>query len=78
MPSRTGSTRAHALVRLQLEAPIPDNANLHQLQEQVADCVREANRREAIEPDELISTVVDAVARDYFQYTLRKQGRPRG
>ena len=65
MPSRNETARAHA--RLQLETPISDDANLLKLQEQVADYVREAKRRDPTEPNELISTVIDAVARDYFR-----------
>jgi len=72
MPSRNETARAHA--RLQLETPISDDANLLKLQEQVADYVREAKRRDPIptEPNELISTVIDAVARDYFRHAIRK------
>jgi hypothetical protein len=75
MPSKNGSTRAHALVRLQLDAPIPDDESLLKLQEQAADYVREAKLRDPSENNELISTVVDAVARDYFQHANRKQRR---
>jgi hypothetical protein len=42
------------------------------LQEQAAEYIRESKRRDALEPDELISAVIDAVARDYFQHVLRK------
>jgi hypothetical protein len=73
MPLRNESTRAHA--RLQLETPISDNANLLKLQEQVADYVREVKRRDPSEPNELVSTVVDAVARAYFRHAIRKQRR---
>jgi hypothetical protein len=76
MPSRNESTRAPA--RLQLEVPISDDANLLKLQEQAADYVYEAKRRNPSEPDELISTVVDAVARDYFRYAIRKLQRRAG
>src|SRR6266446_10661658 len=44
MPLRNESARAQ--VRLQLETPISDDASLHKLQEQVADYVREAKRRD--------------------------------
>jgi hypothetical protein len=73
MPSRNETARAHA--RLQLETPISDDANLLKLQEQVADYVREAKRRDPTEPNELISTVIDAVARDYFRHAIRKHRR---
>ena len=73
MPSRNETARAHA--RLQLETPISDDANLLKLQEQAATYLYEAKRRDASEPNELISTVVDAVARDYFRHAIRKQRR---
>jgi hypothetical protein len=73
MPSRNETARAHA--RLQLETPISDDANLLKLQEQVADYVREAKSRDPTEPNELISTVIDAVARDYFRHAIRKHRR---
>jgi hypothetical protein len=73
MPSRNETARAHA--RHQLETPISDDANLLKLQEQVADYVREAKRRDPTEPNELISTVIDAVARDYFRHAIRKHRR---
>ena len=73
MPSGNESTRAHA--RLQLETPLPDDVNLLKLQEQAADYVREAKRRDASESYELVSTVVDAIARDYFRHSVRKQRR---
>jgi hypothetical protein len=73
MPSRNESECARA--RLQLEAPISDEMNLLKLQEQVEDFVREAKRRDASVPDELVSTVVDTVARDYFRHAILKQRR---
>jgi hypothetical protein len=75
MPSRNEATRAYA-ARLQLEkTPISDDANLLKLQEQAATYLYEAKRRDASEPNELISTVVDAVARDYVRHAIRKQRR---
>jgi hypothetical protein len=73
MPSRNESARA--LARLQLETPISNDANLLNLQKQVEDFVREARRRDASEPNELVSTVVDTVARDYFRHAILKQRR---
>jgi hypothetical protein len=73
MPSRNESARA--LARLQLETPISNDANLLSLQKQVEDFVREARRRDPSEPNELISTVVDTVARDYFRHAILKQRR---
>ena len=73
MPSRNESARA--LARLQLETPISNDANLLNLQKQVEDFVREARRRDPSEPNELLSTVVDTVARDYFRRAILKQRR---
>ena len=74
MPSRNESARA--LARLELEAPISDDdANLLNLQKQVEDFVREARHRDPSEPNELVSTVVDTVARDYFRRAILKQRR---
>ena len=72
MPSRDGFKRAHA--RLLSETPISDDATLF-LQEQVADFIREAKRRDPSEPDELISTVVDGLARNYFDHVIRTRRR---
>jgi len=71
MPSRNESTRAAA--RLQQEAPISDDASLLEVQQQAAEYVREAKRRAPAEPDELVSSLLDAVARDYFRHAVRKQ-----
>ena len=71
MPSGNESTRASA--RLQLETPISDDASLLEVQEQAAEYVREARRRAPSEPDELVSSVLDAVARDYFHHVIKKQ-----
>jgi hypothetical protein len=73
MPSRKESTFARE--RLQLETPICDDASLLKLEEEVAEYLREAKRRDALRPDELVSPVVDAVARGYFLHVLRKQAR---
>jgi hypothetical protein len=73
MPSRNESARA--LARLQLETPISNDTNLLNLQKQVEDFVREARRRDPSEPHELVSTVVDTVARDYFRHAILKQRR---
>jgi hypothetical protein len=73
MPSRNESARAQA--RLQLQTPISDDASLPKLPEQVADYVREAKHRDPSEPNELISTVLDEVARDYFRHHAKKQRR---
>jgi hypothetical protein len=63
MPSRGEIMRARD--RLQLATPICDYANLLKLDEEVAEYVREAKRSDHLRPDELVSTVVDGVARSY-------------
>ena len=72
MPTRREPARAHE--RLRLAAPICDDASLVKVEQDVAEYLREANRREA-RPDELLSAVIDAVARSYFRHMLRKQER---
>jgi len=73
MPSRNESS--HAIARLQLETPISDDASLFEVQEQAAEYVREARRRAPSEPDELVCSVMDAIARDYFRHAIEKQRR---
>jgi hypothetical protein len=73
MPSRNETTRA--LERLRLAAPICDDATLVKLEEDVAEYLREAKRRDASGPYELISTALDKVARKYFRHLILKQAR---
>ena len=76
MASPNEGVRSRA--RLQQETPISEDASLLVLQEQAAEYIRESKRRDTSEPDELISAVVDAVARGYFQHVLRKKLRRGG
>jgi hypothetical protein len=73
MPTRRESTRARE--RLQLATPIFDDASLSKLEKEVAKTLREAKRRDLLGPDEPVSTLIDAVARNYFRHILRKQAR---
>ena len=73
MPSQNEIMRARD--RLQSATPICDDASLLKLNEEVAEYVREAKRDDHLRPDELVSTVVDGVARSYFSYMLRRQAR---
>ena len=73
MPSRSETMRAFE--RLRLATPICEDASLVKLEEDVAEYLREAKRRDASGPDELISTVVEKVARKYFRHILRTQAR---
>jgi hypothetical protein len=63
MPSRNESARA--LARLELEAPISDDANLLNLQKHAEDFVREEKRRDPSESNDLVSTMVDTAARTF-------------
>jgi hypothetical protein len=74
MSSRNEGARAPP-PSIQLKTPVSDDAALHKLQDQAANYVREAKRLNPSEPDELLSTVMDAVARDYFRHLLRKHRR---
>ena len=73
MPSRNEWALARA--RLQSEAPISDDVDLIKLQEQAAEYVCEAKRRDPSVSNELVSTMVDAVARRYFEHVIRKKQR---
>jgi len=73
MPSGRESTRARE--RLQLATPICDDASLVKVEEEFAQYLREANRRDTPQTDELLVEVLDAVARSYFRHMLRKQER---
>ena len=70
MSSRNEHARAQAQVRLQQETPITDDASLLPLQEEAAAIVREAKRRDPSGTD-VVSTVLDEVARSYFRHALR-------
>lgn len=69
---RSDRARARARDLLATVYPLPNDAELHRLRELAVDYIREAERLEAgqggraTESDELISTALDAVARDYF------------
>ena len=73
MPSRNETTRA--LERLRLATPISDDASLARLEEEVAEYLREAERRDKSGPDELVSTAIDSIARKYFRHIILKQAR---
>jgi hypothetical protein len=69
MSSRNETMRARE--RLHSAAPVCDDASLLKLQEEVAEYVRKAKRRDTRGPDEVVSKVADAVARKYFQHAIR-------
>ena len=74
MRSDRARTRARDL--LATVYPIPDDVEFHRLRELAVNYIHEAdrieaeNRGRAAEPDELISSALDAVARDYFSRAL--------
>ena len=71
MPSQNERERSRA--RLQRDAPISKDVSLAQLQQQAADYVEESKRRHATEPHELIASMFDALARNYFHHLVRKK-----
>jgi hypothetical protein len=73
MPSRNEIMRARD--RLQSATPICDDASLLKLDEEAAEYVTEAKRGDHLRPHELVSTVINGVARSYFTYIVRKQAR---
>ena len=71
--TRSDRARTRARDLLATVYPVPDDAEFHRLRELAVDYIQEAERLEAekkgraVESDELISTALDAVARDYFK-----------
>jgi len=61
-----------AFERLRLATPICDDASLMRLKDDVAEYLREAKRRDASGPDELISTVLERVAQKYLRHPLKQ------
>ena len=76
MPSRNPIARARA--RLQSETPISGDEDLLKLQDQAVEYIREARRRDPKGPNELVSSVIDAVARNYVGHFIQKQRRRAG
>jgi hypothetical protein len=76
MPLRNETARARA--RLQLETPISGDEDLLKLQDQAVEYISEAKRRDPAGPNELVSSVIDAVARDYVGHVIQKQRRRAG
>ncbi len=80
---RNERARARARHLLALTHPLPDDAEVQRLRELALDYIREAERLEAekvgrtCESAELISTALDAVARDFFNRELERQRRSR-
>ncbi len=73
---RSDRARARARDLLATVYPAPDDAEFRRLRELAVEYIQEAERLEAesrgrvLESDEMISTALDAVARDYFARAL--------
>jgi hypothetical protein len=76
MPLQNETARARE--RLQLQTPISDDVDLLKLQDQAVEYISEAKRRDPAGPDELVSSVIDSVARNYVGHVIRKQRRRAG
>lgn len=75
---RSDRARARARHLLATIYPIPNDVQSLRLRELAIDYIREAERLEAenkgrtVEPDEVITAALDAVARDYFTRVLKR------
>jgi hypothetical protein len=80
---RSDRSRARARDLLATLYSVPEDVELHRLRGLALDYVREAERLEmesrgrAVETDELISTALDAIARDYFSRAVARAGGAR-
>jgi hypothetical protein len=75
---RDDRARARARDLLAVAYPVPDDAEFRRLRELAIEYIQEAerieaeNRGRAIESEELISSALDAVARDYFSRAVAR------
>jgi hypothetical protein len=68
---RSRNNAALMRARRELEkTPAANHASVFQLEEQVADFLREAKRGDP-SPDQIVSAVIDDVARCYFRHAVR-------
>ena len=80
---RSDRARARARNLLATVYPIPRDADFYRLRELAVEYIQEADRLEAekkgrvAESDELISTALDAVSRDYFVRALLRTASQR-
>jgi hypothetical protein len=76
---RSDRARARARNLLATIYPVPHDVEFHRLRELALDYIQEAERIEAenrgrtAESEELISSALDAVARDYFSRALDRE-----
>ena len=73
MPSRDDTTRAKAQLRLRHETPVADDESLLPLQGEVDAIVREAKNRAPSPTGDVVSPVLDDIARAYFLYAHRQK-----
>jgi hypothetical protein len=59
--------------RLESQTPLPSGADAEQLRQQVQQYIWEAERCDPSESEELVSRVVDQVARDFFRHRIQKK-----
>lgn len=80
---RNDRARARARDLLETRYPVPDDGELHRLRELAVGYIREAERLDVesrgrtAETEELISTALDAIARDYFARAVGRAGSAR-
>lgn len=73
MSSRNEHVRAQARAILERQTPVADDAALLSLQQEVAAIVSEAKRRDPSGTAEVMSTVIDEIARAYFRHAVRRR-----
>ncbi len=73
MPSRNENESMRFRARLESQTPLPSGEDADQLREQVQEYIREAERRGSSKSEELVSMVLDHVARDFFRYQVQKK-----
>ena len=73
MSSRNEHACLQARARLERETPLADDNRLLPIQEEVAAIVSEAKRRDPTGSDELVSALLDEVARAYLRHALRRR-----
>jgi hypothetical protein len=59
--------------RLESLTPLPSGEDADQLRNKVQEYIRAAERRDPSKSDELVSTVLDHVARDFFRHHAQKK-----
>ena len=75
--ANTKYERAQARARLALIAPMVDEVTAAYFDTQVEMVLLEARQREEKSDEELVSTLLDAVARKYFALNLRDRNHAR-